>query len=273
MIYHPPPLPTLPPSPESTTKLTEVNLFQLIKFMVTRRCTPRLEDTAWITWYGQGRWHFYSSLRNLQDCWCSINCQTRNKAAPAHCICTLIYHDHLHNYIPLHSKLIQMAVVVHVHCGCYSLDIIKLLIHCITLLQETLCQYTSEGKKTLSVGLQDNTGLFPVLVFWLLIILSLFKIQLKNADYFSQYVTEDFNGYIKRKREIHCHGNHIEMQAMCEMYNRTIEVYQYSTGKNNSKLTVLMGSCVYWKQCKNLSHNLWHAGWKYFSLLVVWNSP
>ena len=175
-------------------------------------------------------------------------------------------------YIPLHSKLIQMAVVVHVNCGCYSLDIIKLLIHCITLLQETLCQYTSEGKKTLSVGLQDNTGLFPVLVFWLLIILSLFKIQLKNADYFSQYVTEDFNGYIKRKREIHCHGNHIEMQAMCEMYNRTIEVYQYSTGKNNSKLTVFMGSCVYWKQCKNLSHNLWHAGWKYFSLLVVWNS-
>ncbi|KAM7428611.1 OTU domain-containing protein 5 [Porites harrisoni] len=53
--------------------------------------------------------------------------------------------------------------------------------------------------------------------------------MLKNADYFSQYVTEDFNGYIKRKREIHCHGNHIEMQAMCEMYNRTIEVYQYST--------------------------------------------
>jgi len=53
---------------------------------------------------------------------------------------------------------------------------------------------------------------------------------MKNADYFSQYVTEDFNSYIKRKRENHCHGNHIEMQAMCEMYNRTIEVYQYSTG-------------------------------------------
>ena len=29
----------------------------------------------------------------------------------------------------------------------------------------------------------------------------------------------------------HCHGNHIEMQAMAEMYNRTFEVYQYSTGK------------------------------------------
>lgn len=44
-------------------------------------------------------------------------------------------------------------------------------------------------------------------------------------------MTEDFNGYIKRKRESHCHGNHIEMQAMCEIYNRTIEVYQYGTGK------------------------------------------
>ncbi|XP_044167678.1 LOW QUALITY PROTEIN: OTU domain-containing protein 5-A-like [Acropora millepora] len=53
--------------------------------------------------------------------------------------------------------------------------------------------------------------------------------MLKNADYFSQYVTEDFNGYIMRKRESHCHGNHVEIQAMCEIYNRTIEVYQYST--------------------------------------------
>lgn len=29
----------------------------------------------------------------------------------------------------------------------------------------------------------------------------------------------------------HCHGNHIEMQALCELYNRPIEVYQYSIGK------------------------------------------
>ena len=58
-----------------------------------------------------------------------------------------------------------------------------------------------------------------------------FLFQLKNADYFSQYVTEDFNGYIMRKRESHCHGNHVEIQAMCEIYNRTIEVYQYSTGR------------------------------------------
>lgn len=50
----------------------------------------------------------------------------------------------------------------------------------------------------------------------------------KNADYFSNYVTEDFTTYINRKRVSSCHGNHIEMQAMAEMYNRPVEVYQYS---------------------------------------------
>ncbi|XP_076863314.1 OTU domain-containing protein 5b [Brachyhypopomus gauderio] len=49
----------------------------------------------------------------------------------------------------------------------------------------------------------------------------------KNADYFSSYVTEDFTTYINRKRKSNCHGNHIEMQAMAEMYNRPVEVYQY----------------------------------------------
>lgn len=54
--------------------------------------------------------------------------------------------------------------------------------------------------------------------------------QMKNADYFSNYVTEDFTTYINRKRKSNCHGNHIEMQAMAEMYNRPVEVYQYGTG-------------------------------------------
>ncbi|CAB1336009.1 unnamed protein product, partial [Coregonus sp. 'balchen'] len=45
----------------------------------------------------------------------------------------------------------------------------------------------------------------------------------KNADYFSNYVTEDFTTYINRKRKNNCHGNHIEMQAMAEMYNRPVE--------------------------------------------------
>lgn len=60
--------------------------------------------------------------------------------------------------------------------------------------------------------------------------------QMKNADYFSNYVTEDFATYINRKRKSTCHGNHIEMQAMAEMYNRPVEVYQYGTG-------------AYWEGC------------------------
>jgi len=54
--------------------------------------------------------------------------------------------------------------------------------------------------------------------------------QAKNCDFFKQYVTEDFNTYLTRKRSDHCHGNHIEMQALCELYNRPIEVYQLSIG-------------------------------------------
>ncbi|XP_064486928.1 OTU domain-containing protein 5-B-like [Ornithodoros turicata] len=50
----------------------------------------------------------------------------------------------------------------------------------------------------------------------------------KNSDYYSQYVTEDFEKYVERKRCDHIHGNHIEMQALSEMFNRPIEVYHYS---------------------------------------------
>ncbi|XP_063952737.1 OTU domain-containing protein 5-A-like [Lytechinus pictus] len=56
----------------------------------------------------------------------------------------------------------------------------------------------------------------------------------KNADYFSQFITEDFPTYIGRKRLDSCHGNHVEMQALSEMYNRNIEVYMYSTEPINT---------------------------------------
>ena len=57
-------------------------------------------------------------------------------------------------------------------------------------------------------------------------------LQVKNMDYFSQYVTdEDFEHYINRKRFDSCYGNNIEMQAIAEIYNRSIEVFQYTTGK------------------------------------------
>lgn len=56
------------------------------------------------------------------------------------------------------------------------------------------------------------------------------SIQAANGDYFSQYMTEDFTAYVSRKRLENVHGNHIEMQAMSEMYNRPIEVFCYSIG-------------------------------------------
>ena len=62
-----------------------------------------------------------------------------------------------------------------------------------------------------------------------------FLLQLKNADYFSQFVTEDFEQYINRKRSDHSYGNNLEMQAMAEMYNRAIEVHQYSIGQFDNR--------------------------------------
>lgn len=54
--------------------------------------------------------------------------------------------------------------------------------------------------------------------------------QVKNRDYFEPYITEDFDKYIARKKHWNVHGNHLEIQAISEMYNRTIEVYCYQIG-------------------------------------------
>ena len=53
--------------------------------------------------------------------------------------------------------------------------------------------------------------------------------MIKNSEFFTQFITKDFDAYINRKRNDVCHENYLEMQAMAELYNRTIEVYQYST--------------------------------------------
>lgn len=58
--------------------------------------------------------------------------------------------------------------------------------------------------------------------------------MIKNSDYYSNYVTEDFKSYIDRKRDLHTYGNHLEMQAMAELYNRPFEVYQYTTEPINT---------------------------------------
>jgi hypothetical protein len=51
---------------------------------------------------------------------------------------------------------------------------------------------------------------------------------LAERNHFSQFVTQDFDHYVKRKRHDKTFGNNLEMQALAEMYNRPIEVYRAS---------------------------------------------
>ncbi|ONK71313.1 uncharacterized protein A4U43_C04F7180 [Asparagus officinalis] len=51
----------------------------------------------------------------------------------------------------------------------------------------------------------------------------------RERDHFSQFITEGFTSYCKRKRRDKVYGNNVEIQAFCEMYNRPIHIYCYST--------------------------------------------
>uniref|UniRef100_A0A0K8TMR7 ubiquitinyl hydrolase 1 n=1 Tax=Tabanus bromius TaxID=304241 RepID=A0A0K8TMR7_TABBR len=51
----------------------------------------------------------------------------------------------------------------------------------------------------------------------------------QNREYFAHFVTEDITNYVRRKRCKNSHGNHIEIQAMSEIYNRPVELYCYKT--------------------------------------------
>ena len=75
---------------------------------------------------------------------------------------------------------------------------------------------------------------------------ALFFFKAKNADFYSQYVTEDFTTYINRKRMDSCHGNHLEIQAMTELFNRPVEVYQYSLGNLSFLPSLSIYICVDW---------------------------
>lgn len=61
-------------------------------------------------------------------------------------------------------------------------------------------------------------------------------------------MTEDFTTYLNRKKMDHCHGNHVEMQAISEVFNRPIEVYQYSIGNVPAK-NALTSSTIFMKYC------------------------
>lgn len=51
----------------------------------------------------------------------------------------------------------------------------------------------------------------------------------QERDHFGQFITEEFDQYVQRKRKDAVFGNNLEMHALAEMYNRPIEVYSYST--------------------------------------------
>ncbi|XP_057534279.1 OVARIAN TUMOR DOMAIN-containing deubiquitinating enzyme 6 [Amaranthus tricolor] len=51
----------------------------------------------------------------------------------------------------------------------------------------------------------------------------------RERDHFSQFITEGFTSYCKRKRRDKVYGNNVEVQALSEMYNRPIHIYSYST--------------------------------------------
>ncbi|KAI3794764.1 hypothetical protein L1987_37401 [Smallanthus sonchifolius] len=51
----------------------------------------------------------------------------------------------------------------------------------------------------------------------------------RERDHFSQFITEGFTSYCKRKRRNKVYGNNVEIQALSEMYNRPIHIYSYSS--------------------------------------------
>lgn len=63
---------------------------------------------------------------------------------------------------------------------------------------------------------------------------SVFDYMEKNADYYSQYVTEDIHAYIARKRQDRVFGNQVEIQAITELYGRPVEVYAPEHSSNGT---------------------------------------
>ncbi|CAI2350895.1 unnamed protein product [Caenorhabditis sp. 36 PRJEB53466] len=49
-----------------------------------------------------------------------------------------------------------------------------------------------------------------------------------NRDHFEQFMTENFESYVERKREDGVQGNHIELQAISEIFARPVEVYEFT---------------------------------------------
>ena len=57
---------------------------------------------------------------------------------------------------------------------------------------------------------------------------SVMQYLVQERDYFSQFVSEDFVRYVRRKSREGTHGNHLELQAAAELFGRPIEVFSYA---------------------------------------------
>lgn len=68
--------------------------------------------------------------------------------------------------------------------------------------------------------------------------------QCQNREYYMQFVTEDIDDYVLRKRNNYVHGNHIEIQAISEIFNRPVEIYAYHTGKKRACLFIHLSHCA-----------------------------
>lgn len=47
----------------------------------------------------------------------------------------------------------------------------------------------------------------------------------RDRDFFSSYVAEDFDTYIARQRQLNEWGDHVEIVALREMFNKNVEIY------------------------------------------------
>lgn len=52
----------------------------------------------------------------------------------------------------------------------------------------------------------------------------------KNRDHYEQFVDGDFEAYVAHKRQNRTFGNHLELQAISEMFNRPIEIFAHNEG-------------------------------------------
>ena len=57
------------------------------------------------------------------------------------------------------------------------------------------------------------------------------KFMETERDHYSQFVTEDFEQYIQRKKQDKCFGNNLEIQALSELFNRPVQIYTFDADK------------------------------------------